>query len=241
MTVATTPSPEPRSTQDSADWLAESNLTTAQRQLWLGQKLAPEAPLYNMAFLFTLSGELDPIHFQAAFQALVQRCDALRLVINEVAGVPQQQVLPQLDYMVPVLDFRAKADPPNAARIWAKARCQTLFNLSERLFDTALIQLDDDCFVWYINQHHLITDGVSLKRLYEVLGDFYQYSIEGRLAQAPTLPAYAEITLPSPSDRVVDYWQQQQAAPVALYHRTGVTTPRSRRVSCELGPERTAA
>ncbi|MEM8805164.1 MAG: amino acid adenylation domain-containing protein [Cyanobacteria bacterium P01_G01_bin.38] len=241
MTVAAPPPPEPRSTQDAADWLAESNLTTAQRQLWLGQKLAPESPLYNMAFLFTLSGKIDPVHFQAAFQALVQRCDALRLVIDEVGGVPQQRVLPQLDYTVPVLDLRAKTDPQNAVRVWAEARCQILFDLSEQLFDTALIQLDDDCFVWYLNQHHLTTDGVSLKRVYEVLSDFYQRSIEGTLAQAPTLPAYTETSLPSPSTRVIDYWQQQQAAPVALYHRTGVTTPRSRRVSCELGAERTAA
>ncbi|MEL7360424.1 MAG: condensation domain-containing protein, partial [Cyanobacteria bacterium J06560_6] len=56
-------------------------LTTPQRLLWLGQKLAPSAPLYNMAFCFTLTGEVDAAHFQSAFQALIDRCDALRMVI----------------------------------------------------------------------------------------------------------------------------------------------------------------
>ncbi|MEM9153082.1 MAG: hypothetical protein AAGB19_21885 [Cyanobacteria bacterium P01_F01_bin.3] len=41
--VQTTPSSPPSS---------PSELTTAQRLLWLGQKLAPASPLYNMAFLF---------------------------------------------------------------------------------------------------------------------------------------------------------------------------------------------
>ena len=72
-------------------WAAHSNLTPAQRPLWLGQKLSPDSPLYNMTFLFTFSGKIDPDHFQTAFQSLLQRCDALRKVNEEHAGITQQR------------------------------------------------------------------------------------------------------------------------------------------------------
>ncbi|EKU98796.1 non-ribosomal peptide synthase/amino acid adenylation enzyme [Leptolyngbya sp. PCC 7375] len=221
---------------------AQPNLTTAQHLLWLGQKLAPASPLYNMAFLFTLSGEIEPVHFQAAFQALVERSDALRMVIEEVDGVPQRRVLPQVDYEVPILDFSDRENPQAEARTWAENRSQTLFELSKRLFDTALIRLSSDCYAWYISQHHVITDIQSVHLIYQTIGDFYHRSIAGNLSEAPTLPAYGDVSFPSPSSRAIDYWQQQQANSVDLYHRSASqVSSRTRRVSWELGPERTAA
>ena len=84
--------------------LSVHDLTTPQRLLWLGQKLVPSAPLYNMAFCFTLTGEVDTAHFQAAFQALIDRCDALRMVDEESNGEPQRRVKPQQVYQEPVMD-----------------------------------------------------------------------------------------------------------------------------------------
>ena len=219
-----------------------AQLTTAQYPLWLGQKLAPESPLYNMAFLFTLSGEINPVHFQLAFQTLVERSDSLRMVIEEVEGEPQRRVLPQLEHKVTVLDFSDKENPQAAVRAWAKDRSQRRFDLSQRLFDTALIQLRSDGYVWYLNQHHLITDIHSVQLIYQTIGDFYRRSVAGTLSDAPSLPAYWCIALPSPSSRAIDYWQQQQANSVNLYHRSASqVSPRTHRVFCELSPEKTAA
>ena len=149
-----------------------SNLTIAQQLLWQGQKQAPDFPLYNMAFLFTLTGEIKPVHFQAAFQALVQRSDALRMVIEDVDGVAQRRVLSELDYEVAVLDFSAHDDPQAAARVWAQRHSQTLFNLSERLFETALIRLGADCYTWYLNQNHVNKANQSVHHIYKILGNF---------------------------------------------------------------------
>ena len=90
----------PLSTLDVAGNDASVPLTTAQRLLWLGQKLSPDSPLYNMAFLFELGGEIDERHFQAAFETLVQRCDALQLGVHELEGVPFQRKLVDLDCTV---------------------------------------------------------------------------------------------------------------------------------------------
>ncbi|MEO1682257.1 MAG: amino acid adenylation domain-containing protein [Cyanobacteria bacterium J06631_12] len=217
-------------------------LTTAQRLLWMGQKLAPESPLYNMAFLFVLTGELDTDRLQAAFRAVVARSDVLRTVIEEVGGSARQRVLTYLDYSIPVLDFSGRENPAVAMRDWALAQSRTLFDLSERLFDVALIRLGPDCVAWYLNQHHLITDISSVKLLFETVGDFYQRSVAEDLDSALALPAYASVMLPVPSERAVSYWQQIEPEPVALYQRMSAQLPtKTRRVSCELGPERTAA
>lgn len=227
----------------ATDWVARSNLTPPQRGLWLGQKLLPDSPLYNMAFLFTLSGKLEPTHFQAAFQALIDRCDAFRTVIVEKEGVPQQKILTALQSPLSILDFSQNVDPKKAVRDWAEACCQRRFNLSDCLFDTALIRLNDETFVWYLNQHHLITDMVSLKRSYDILTDLYQRSIDGTLAEVSMVSAYGEIAFPETAPQAADYWQQQpQNGPIPLYHRTALTqNPRSRRVTVELDRDRTIA
>ncbi|MEO1619424.1 MAG: amino acid adenylation domain-containing protein [Cyanobacteria bacterium J06632_3] len=232
-TSAQSPS-ESTVSQDSS--ISASNLTTAQRMLWLGQKLAPASPLYNMAFTFTLSGEIDPALFQQAFQAVLDRCDALRMVIDEVDGVPQRRVLPPFEYRVPVIQ-------ESSVRDWAKIRTKELFNLSERLFDTALICVSPGHYVWYLNQHHLITDVESVKQLFQTVGDFYARAQAGTLNQATALPAYAEVSDSPVSGRIIKHWQKQQPTPVEIYHRqaTQQVSSQTHRVSCELGQQRTAA
>ncbi|MGB0389902.1 MAG: condensation domain-containing protein, partial [Ardenticatenaceae bacterium] len=63
-----------------------SNLTKRQLLIWMGQKLNPEVPSYNMMMTFTIKGEIQPGRFLEAFQALIDHTDALRTVIEEVNG-----------------------------------------------------------------------------------------------------------------------------------------------------------
>ena len=110
------------------------------------------------------------------------------------------------------------------------------------MFETVLIRLKDDCFAWYLNQHHLITDIESVKLLYQTLGDFYQRSLAGTLTQILPLPRYSDISFASPTPQAIEYWQQQFATPTALYNQTATPiSPQTHRVSWDLGVERTAA
>lgn len=62
-----------------AGWLP---LTNAQQLIWASQQLHPDAPLYNMAFIFEISGEVEPAAFTEAFRRLMDQCDALRTVLD---------------------------------------------------------------------------------------------------------------------------------------------------------------
>ena len=44
-----------------------SELTHGQRQIWVGQRLHPKSPLYNMAFAFVFPAELRPEIFVRAW------------------------------------------------------------------------------------------------------------------------------------------------------------------------------
>ncbi|MEO0488302.1 MAG: condensation domain-containing protein [Cyanobacteria bacterium J06659_2] len=177
-----------------------------------GQKLHPVNPLYNMVFSFTIGGEIEPFHFQQAFQALVNRCDVLRLTMTEVDGVPHQSVSPALDYRLPCLDFSTAADPQALAQQWIRNRATCALDLSISLFDAALLKLGSNQFIWYLNQHHLSTDNWSVSLIYRQLQADYGRSLAGTLAAAPEISAYLPQAEP-PSARqqkAVTYWQQKR-------------------------------
>ena len=234
------------------DLASKSNLTVSQCLLWLGQKLNPDVPLYNMAFRFTIGGKLDPWHFQRAFQALVERSDILRVTITEIEGIPHQQVHPTLDSSLLFLDFSTAVDPQDTAQQWMSDRCTHILDLQTCLWDSALLKLAPDQFIWYFNQHHLITDNQSVALLYEYLQLYYGRSLNGTFDSPSNIPAYlayAEQTLaPSKrpqSQKAIVYWQQKRETlppPVPLYGQPSETvSARTQRTYCHLGRERSQA
>ncbi len=58
-------------------------LTHSQTQIWVGQRLNPESPLYNMAFAFVFPAGLRVDLFCEAWQRVADASDALRTRIVE--------------------------------------------------------------------------------------------------------------------------------------------------------------
>lgn len=167
---------------------AEKHLefTPAQSRMWAGQKMLPDAPLYNMALSYRILGPLQPERFTAAFAKLVEEADALRMVVVEAGEAPSQRVHAVIDPALAFIDLQAEADPANAAQTWMEARSQISFDLTERSFDSALLRLGREDWIWYYNQHHLFTDASSFAVLFRRLEALYQ-EVDG----AP-LPAFAD-------------------------------------------------
>ena len=227
----------------------QSNLTRNQLMLWLAQQVHPEAPHYNMAHTFSIEGSIDPAHFQAAFQALVDRSDAMRTVIDEIDGVPQQRVLEEVDYQVEVVDLSAESDPEVACRWWLTRRMQQPLNLQTCLFDSVLLKLSANQTVWYFNQHHIITDVLSIGLIFQNVSDFYKLALDGRLSDANPLPQFGDYLRheratrgSAQHEKAVAYWQKklpQTPEPTDFYGRNIVdAAARAERVTCELGVER---
>ena len=95
----------------------KSNLSRSQILIWLGQAVERKAPLYNSAFAWRLTGDLDIDRFTVAFNQLVIDCDALRTVFEERDSIPVQY---QLDDVPRKLEVADLTDDPGGLRSGAE-------------------------------------------------------------------------------------------------------------------------
>lgn len=228
----------------------QSNLSRSQWLIYLGQQLDPQDPLYNMTLRFDLQGDVDVDCFQSAFEALVERCDALRTVFVEKDGVPQQQVLPEMRFRPTFIDFSDRADATGAVAQWISQRCRRSLDLGKRCFDSVLLKTAPAQFVWFFNQHHLITDAWSTAVIYSRLASFYARLRSGEQPEQESLPSFAEylayergLRTTEPYRNAVAYWQsraQQTTQRLRLYGQAPAErSSRTERLACPLGERRT--
>ena len=155
--------------------------------LYLGQQVRPDIPLYNMAMGFSLDGELNHRLLSRALQHCVDTSDALRTVFVQTKEVPQRVVLPSLSITTDQVELESHA----AARQWMRRRTRSNFELDRLLLDSALIRISGGATIWYLNLHHLITDGWSLEIIYRRVAQFYQELLAGSELQTE-FPAFEE-------------------------------------------------
>ncbi|MGA1235730.1 MAG: amino acid adenylation domain-containing protein [Limisphaerales bacterium] len=172
------------------EWSTLSNLTGSQLLFFLGQQLDKDAPLYNMALAFRIRGRLDTDRFKSAFVLCVEQSDALRTVFEYEDGVPYQKVLPVLEYGVELIDLAGVADPAREAVEWMVQRSRRLLSLDRCLFDSVLLRLGEEDWIWFFNQHHLTTDASSAALVFRRVGSIYGRLRCGEPAPLPP-PAFA--------------------------------------------------
>ncbi len=171
------------------DLLDRSNLTGRQFLIYAGQRLHPGLVLYNSVYAIGWPG-LDRKRFETAWQAFVDSCDALRTVVDEVDGVPQQRVLPPSPVEVECVDLREEATP---ARKWIEGRLRRPLVLSERIFDTALLRTGENDYVWFLHIHHIIVDGAAVQILIRRVTELYWGELDGTSAIPQFAPHAAAV------------------------------------------------
>jgi amino acid adenylation domain-containing protein len=229
-----------------------SNLTQGQLLFWFSHKYQPETRLYfdRVVAAFTINGELDRRHFELAFQKLIRNSDALRTVIIDANGTPQQKVLDDFSFELEYLDFSELPDPYAGYQEWLSRQYRVEIDFEKRLFDSFLIKTAPDQFIWYLSVHHVITDMWSEMLIIRYLSDYYRLSLKGELDSAQPIPAFRgyidhERKYRS-SERYHEdeaYWKRKLSDPPQLNRFYGTEhstqTTRSKRVPCGIGEERT--
>jgi amino acid adenylation domain-containing protein len=156
------------------DFLDRSNLTGRQFLIYAGQRMHPGVVLYNPVHAIRWP-DLEAPRFKLAWQRLVDSCDALRIVFEEVDGVPQQRVVPPFTTEVDCIDLSREICSELALSKWIANRLQRPLVLTERVFDTALILTAGREYVWFLHIHHIVVDGsavqILLRRVTELYAD----------------------------------------------------------------------
>ena len=154
--------------------------------VWVGQQLAGTQPIYNMALGIRLE-QLAVDVFQRAFVRLAERFEPLQAQLHSTG----QDV--QFGYAVPahpllqVVDFSASPDALERAQAWMAERAGKPFDPAGALYDSALLQLPERQAIWFINQHHLVTDAWSCRLLLEAMDEEYRNLLAGG-APLPPIP-----------------------------------------------------
>jgi amino acid adenylation domain-containing protein len=226
-------------------------LTGAQLLIWAGQRLEPSTPLYNMVMAFRIAGDIEVAPFLEAFAAMVDSTDALRTTFHEVNGVPHARLGPTDEDRISYVDLSGDLDPGENCRAWIEADTPKMFDLSKRLYRSALIKLGPSDFLWYFNQHHLITDGWSSTILFRRMAALYQDRIGDRgdvSRDYPSFESYVDyerkFRATSNHAAAVDYWEAKARLAPPPVRLLGVTAPgatgtRTERLTVDLGPDRT--
>ena len=214
-------------------------LSRMQLRLWMGGQFDARATGSHMAFSFAFGGALDPARFDAAFQAVLDRCDALRTVIEETGDGPRQRALPPFRFAMEEVDLSGGPEPETALERRLAERLAHPLRLDERLFDAALFRMGEGRHVWCLNLHHLIADGWSYELIFRRVAEAYGRARAGTLDGLPKWPSFHAYLAQGPHVRRVAASVNQ--SPLPLFGETPVNrTARERRVSRTLSDERMA-
>ena len=183
------------------------DFTPSERRIWIGQQLAPDVPLYNMAMAFEIEGNIEPERFSRAFRLLAQSHDMLRSVVARGDGQPGFELLagPPQDITLEALETGPGIDDP-PVREWLEKLAATRIHLDRSPYDSRLIALGSERWVWFLNQHHLVTDVSSCELLFRRLGRIYESLKSGVEAEVDWPQAWhvLQSRRAEPADRVAD-------------------------------------
>lgn len=222
-------------------------LTQSQLQLWAGQSLSPNIPLHNTAHSFTINQNIEEAIFQRAFQILVNELDALRTNFGAKDGVPFQYFVAEIIHTVEIIDGSAMTEVEITD--WILKRSQRTLDLSTKAFDTALIRLSAEKYIWVINMHHLITDAVSATLVFNYLSVIYQNIKKNPSKVMEGLPKFQsyiefekEASLSTDNEEGKAYWQgkveSSKGLPALYGARSYDKTTGSTRITVKLGAQR---
>ncbi|MBS2532743.1 amino acid adenylation domain-containing protein, partial [Catenulispora sp. NF23] len=193
--------------------------TSAQRAVWLLDRVHPGSSLYNVPFAVHLIGPLDLVRLRSALTGIAARHAVLRTVFPAPGGIPRPVVQTAAD--VPMLHHDVRALPPGdrmpAAMRVLRGWAEEPFDLAVGpLFRTGVVKLDGQEHILGIFLHHIICDGPSIHLLFDELAALYAGG------ELPALPAqFADFAARQSSrvglDRGVAWWREHLAdAPTKL-------------------------
>ncbi|WP_181774388.1 non-ribosomal peptide synthase/polyketide synthase [Amycolatopsis pittospori] len=184
-------------------------LSSAQRSLWLVDRMEPNAVAYNFPLTFRLRGRLDLVALRAALGDVLGRHEVLRTVFVEHDGEPYQHVLdaPEIPFTVEDCD-EAGLD----ARVAELSR--TPFDLAREIpVRLRVLRLGAEDQVISLVLHHVATDEWSDRPFLGDLTSAYHARLAGSSPVWTDLPVqYADFALWQK-----DFLDQRGAAQVTFW------------------------
>ncbi|HET9620023.1 MAG TPA: amino acid adenylation domain-containing protein, partial [Kofleriaceae bacterium] len=172
----------------------EAPSTEPQREVWLADRLGPEASLaYNESVSLHLRGELDVPALRAAVRELPLRHDALRATFGADGLTIRAGAAPELEVPLRDLEGLAAAERDLELRAITARHVNEPFDLERGpLVRAELVRLDADHHVLVFTGHHIVLDGWSYWVIVKDLAALYGIATGSRKAPLPAAPSFLD-------------------------------------------------
>lgn len=221
-------------------------LTSTQLSMWTGQKFNPDSPMYNMPIVFEFLTKIEEDKFKDCFLQLVKDCEAMRAVFIEEKGHPYQFFLADYKYDFQIHDLSDHLEKEKILIDKIDRSIQQVFDLSTPSFESFLVKMSDERYVWLLNQHHIITDASSSTLQYNSMMSLYlgerNLNSETKNAIVKYSSFLDSLSKLHESKRWLksqEYWTnigQSLGAPRSIFNRQNIeNTSRSSRTTFDIG------
>ncbi|AVP94542.1 amonabactin biosynthesis non-ribosomal peptide synthetase AmoG [Aeromonas rivipollensis] len=185
-------------------------LSSSQSGLWFIEQYEEASHLYNMPVYFRVKGELDTAALEFAFDHLFARHPSMRTrFIKDEAGRGAQEILPHVPFKLQIEDVSAEPFAEREAYVARRVREEIgrPFSLTQGdLSRVHLIRLGNREHVLLITQHHIISDGWSVKNMFADLKRAFLAHQNREPLQVSELPlTYIDYARWFNSPRFLDY------------------------------------
>ncbi|WP_133054833.1 non-ribosomal peptide synthetase, partial [Niastella populi] len=163
-------------------------VSDGQKRVWVLSQFEGGSVAHNMFGSIYLNDDIDIEKFKLAIDATIDRHEILRTVFREdEAGEIRQWIMERKDigFGVGYKDFRKETERKEKAEAWIAADGYRAFDLAKGpLLRAVLLQVEEDEYVFYLNIHHIISDGWSMEVLAK---DVFRYYEAYKAGKAPAL------------------------------------------------------
>ncbi|EQB2597532.1 amonabactin biosynthesis non-ribosomal peptide synthetase AmoG [Aeromonas salmonicida] len=185
-------------------------LSSSQSGLWFIEQYEEASHLYNMPVYFRVSGELDTAALEFAFDHLFARHPSMRTrFVKDEAGRGAQEILPHVPFKLQIEDVSQQPQAEREAYVARRVREEIgkPFSLTQGdLSRVHLIRLGEREHVLLITQHHIISDGWSVKNMFADLKRAFLAHQNREPLSVPELPlTYLDYAHWFNSPRFLDY------------------------------------
>lgn len=165
-------------------------LSFAQQRMWFVEQLAPGNSTFHIPSALYLRGILDRDALRQAFEAILERHEALRTVYETVDDEPRQRINPSAPLLIPFVDLSALSpdEQRREAKRLAEQAIRTPFNLNTGpLLRAQLFKLDDHLHGLVVVMHHIASDGWSMDVFIREMAILYASFRQGNPSPLPPL------------------------------------------------------
>lgn len=159
-------------------------LTPSQKRLWVLSQFEGGSQAYNMSFVIKLKGELNYAYFEKAFLKLIEQHEILRtqFEFDDDSQEVRQRIVDhaEITFSIDKYDFAHYSDYDKKIEETLTEKMSEAFSLEQApLLRASLFKIGENEHVFFLNMHHIITDGWSMEIVVSEVVQYYNDFMQG--------------------------------------------------------------